>query len=52
MNFWATPQMVEIDASGLSAKGLVDLRTGEKIDYSQILKIQVDKFGYRLFRLN
>jgi hypothetical protein len=52
MNFWATPQMVEIDASGISAKGFVDLRTGEKVDYSQMLKIQVDKFGYRLLRLN
>ncbi len=49
MNFWATPQLVQIDTSGLSAKGLVDLKTGESIALDPTLRITVDKFGYRLF---
>jgi glycosidase len=48
-NFQATPQTVEIDTSGLNAKTMKDLKTGETLGMANPLKISVGGYGYRLF---
>ena len=48
-NFSASPQPMEIDSSGLHAKTLKDLRSGEAVELANPLKVIVDGYGYRLF---
>jgi hypothetical protein len=50
-NFGATPQAVEFDTSGLNAKTIKDLKTGEAISMANPLKVATDAYGYRLFLL-
>jgi hypothetical protein len=48
-NFGATPQAIELDTSGLNAKGMRDLKTGATLAMSNPMKIATDGYGYRLF---
>jgi len=51
-NFAVTPQTVEIDTSGLSAKSAEDLKTGERMLVTNPLRISANAYGYRLFSLH
>ena len=48
-NFSAAAQTMEIDSSGLRAKTLKDLRSGETMELANPLKVTVGGYGYRLF---
>ena len=48
-NFQSTPQTLEIDTSGLNARTLKDLKSGETTVMTNPLKISVREYGYRLF---
>ncbi|MGA8153329.1 MAG: alpha-amylase family glycosyl hydrolase [Terriglobales bacterium] len=48
-NFATTTQTVEIDTSGLNAKTLRDLKTGETIAMANPLRATIGGYGYRLF---
>ena len=48
-NFWATSQNIRIDASGLRAETLTDLRNGEKVTVGKTVELKLPAFGYRLF---
>ena len=50
-NFGNTPDTVEVEASGLDAKSMRDLKTGETIAVTQSLRIVTDGLGYRFFIL-
>lgn len=50
-NFASAPQVVELDTSGLNAKAIRDLKTGETISMTNPLKLLADGYGYRLFLL-
>jgi len=50
-NFGNTPDTVEVDASGLDAKSMRDLKTGETLAVNQSLKILTEGLGYRFFIL-
>jgi Maltogenic Amylase, C-terminal domain len=50
-NFWATGQEVLIDTSGLHARALTDLRSGEKISLDNRVQFNLPAFGYRLFEV-
>jgi Alpha amylase, catalytic domain/Maltogenic Amylase, C-terminal domain len=48
-NFQTSSQHVRIDASGLHADTLTDLRSGEKVSVGKIIDLELSGFGYRLF---
>jgi hypothetical protein len=50
-NFWATAQEVRIDTSGLHARSLTDLRSGEKVLLDNRVQFNLPAFGYRLFEV-
>jgi hypothetical protein len=50
-NFWATAQEVGIDTSGLHARSLTDLRSGEKVLLDNRVQFNLPAFGYRLFEV-
>ncbi len=49
MNFQPTPQVVEVDLSGVSTSGLVEFRTGAALARRASLPVELPAYGYRLF---
>ena len=50
-NFWATPQRIRVDTSGLRFKAVTDLRTGATSSAGAGAEFILPAFGYRLFQL-
>jgi hypothetical protein len=50
-NFANAPETVELDASGLSAESIQDLKTGQTMPVTHVLKVSTDGQGYRFFIL-
>jgi len=51
MNFQPTPQTVEVDLSGISTSGLVELKKGATFARRASLPVELPAYGYRLFVL-
>ncbi len=50
-NFWATTREVRIETSGLHARALTDLHSGEKVSLDDRVQFNLPAFGYRLFEV-
>jgi hypothetical protein len=50
-NFWATTREVRIDTSGLHARALTDLHSGEKVSLDNRVQFNLPAFGSRLFEV-
>jgi hypothetical protein len=51
MNFQPVPQTVEVDISGIATTGLVDLRTSSIRSPDNPLKVDLEAYGYQLYKL-
>jgi hypothetical protein len=51
LNFQPTPQVVQVDTSGLYTPGFVDLRNGEYIAYQNSLPVSLPAYGYQFCRI-
>lgn len=51
LNFQPSPQTVEVDLSGIAAKRLVDVRTGESLQRRPFVKAELPAYGYRFFQV-
>jgi hypothetical protein len=52
LNFQPTAQNVEVDLSGIATEGLVELRTGKKYERETFFKVELPRFGFRLFQVS
>ena len=50
-NFWATPQDVTVDLSGVRAQSLTDIRSGAKQSRESSVTFSVPPLGYRFFTI-
>jgi hypothetical protein len=51
LNFGGSPQMVEVDLSGVATAGLVNLRTGERLDRALPFSAGLPAHGYAFFQV-
>jgi len=51
MNFQPMPQTVEVDISGIATTGLIDLRTSSIQSPNNPLKVDLEAYGYQLYKL-
>jgi len=49
LNFQSTPQTVDVDLRGVHSGGLLELRTSERIEYQDLLEVELPAYGYRLY---